>query len=136
MNKKNIVAGTIVAGALGLGALGVGSGLAQAKPKWEPIPPIPVPGDFVGPPGHNPWGPPGQVKKQEFLDIEGVPVPNPFYGVPPGHWDDPVMFGLPAVWLPPDIPGVTEPLGVVFNPDFGGWGVWANPEWFIPLPLN
>ena len=61
-------------------------------------------------------------------------VPNPFYGVPPGHWDDPVALGLPSRWLPPNIAGVTIPLPVVFNPDFPGWGVWVNPDLFVPLP--
>ena len=129
MKIRNIAATAAMAGALGLGALAVGGGVAQADPPhpWPPVPPIPgdnmwLPGD---PPGHNPWGPPGQLMKD----------PGPFYGVPPGHWDDPVAFGMPAVWLPPDIDGVTIPLPVKFNPDFPGWGVWVNPDWFIPLPV-
>ena len=142
MKIRNIAASAVITGALGLGALALGGGVAQADPDpWPPIPPIPgdnmwFPGD---PPGHNPWGPPGLVKKEPFIDgaqpfVDGVPIPNPNYGVPPGHWDDPVAFGMPDVWLPPDIDGLTVPLPVRFNPDFPGWGVWVNPDWFIPLP--
>lgn len=130
MTMKKIMAGTAMAGALGLAALGLGAGIAQADPKG-PGPghdDIWLPGD---PPGHNPFGPPGQVKKDPFLG----PVPNPFYGVPPGHWDDPAYFGLPTVWLPPDIPGVTEPLPLVFNPDTTAWGVWIPGGVFIPFPV-
>jgi hypothetical protein len=29
---------------------------------------------------------------------------------------------------------VTDPLRVTFNPDLQAWGVWANRDWFIPLP--
>jgi hypothetical protein len=129
MKIKKIFAGAAMAGALGIGAVATAGGVAQADPKPWPPPIPPIPGDVVwlpgDPPGHNPWGPPGQVKKNPF---------TPLYGVPPGHWDDPVAFGLPAVWLPPDIDGVTVPLPVRFNPDFSGWGVWVNPDWFIPLP--
>jgi hypothetical protein len=148
---KNFAAGAAMVGALGLGAIGLGSGVVNAKPNpGPPIPPIPVPGYDAwlpgDPPGHNPFGPPGQVKKQETING----VPNPFYGEPPGHWDDvpleywgdvpqerwndPGFFGLPAVFLPPDIRGVTAPLPVVFNPATAAWGVFVNPNWFIPLP--
>ena len=125
MKIKNIAASAAMAGALGLGALAIGGGVAQADPHpWPPIPPVP------GPPGQNPWGPPGQVKKDPVIGG----VWNPLYGVPPGHWDDPAYFGLPTVWLPPGVPGLVDPLRVVFNPDFPSWGVWVNPDLFIPLP--
>jgi hypothetical protein len=136
MTMKKIAAGTVMAGALGLATLGIGSGLAHADPK---LPPPPVPGDGVWspgqPPGHNPFGPPGQVKKEPFIgDVPGVP--NPFYGVPPGHWDDPGYFGLPVTWLPPGIPGVTEPLRLLWNPNANAWGVWVNDDLFIPYPVS
>jgi hypothetical protein len=132
MTMKKIAAGTALAGALGLAALGIGSGFAQADPK---VPNPPIPGDDFwkpGPPGHNPFGPPGQVKKDRYLDNG---APNPFYGVPPGHWDDPAYFGLPTVWLPEGIPGVTAPLPLVFNPDATAWGVWIPDGVFIPFPV-
>jgi hypothetical protein len=86
--KKSLVTATM-AGAMSLTALGIGAGVAQADDGghhgcW------PFPCDtFQGPPGHNPFGPPGQVKKERFLPGPwGVPVINPVYGVPPGHWDE------------------------------------------------
>lgn len=129
---KKLAATAVMAGALGFTAFGMGSGMAQADPKW-PVPNPPgnddvwLPGD---PPGHNPFGPPGQVKKDLFLNV------------PPGHWDDPAYIGLPANWIPPidllpeGIPGVTDPLPLVFNPDAGAWGVWLNNNTvFIPYPV-
>lgn len=84
MNVKKLAATVIMTGALSVAAHGLGAGTAQADSNghggcW------PWPCDaFQGPPGHNPFGPPGQVKKDPFLG----PFPNPVYGVPPGHWDD------------------------------------------------
>ena len=106
MNMKKIAASAAIAGALGFGAMGLGSGFAQADPDpFWPIPPIPgddvwLPGD---PPGHDPWGPPGQVKKDPFING----VPNPFYGVPPGHG------GLPLTG--PATPDVCDAIGDVFG---------------------
>lgn len=130
---KKIAATTMMAGALGFAAFGAGSGFAQADPKWPgPNPPGPGHGDIWlpgDPPGHNPFGPPGQVKKDLF------------FNVPPGHWGDPAYVGLPPVWLPPiellpnGIPGLTEPLPLVFNPAAPGWGVWLNNGVFVPYPL-
>jgi hypothetical protein len=148
MNLKRIAITATITGALGAAALGFGTGLAQAKPHpGPPIPPIPVvPGDVVSgawlpgdPPGHNPWGPPGQVKKWEVLPgpVPGTVVDNPFEGVPPGHWGEPWRYGLPAWWLPENIPGVIDPLPVVWNPELAAWGVWL--DWlnqFIPYPLS
>jgi hypothetical protein len=133
MKITTLAATSAMAGALGFAALGIGSGLAQAGPHG-PNPHPPVPGDDVwlpgDPPGHNPIGPPGQVKKDPWVNG----VPNALYGVPPGHWDDPAYFGIPTTWLPPDIPGVTGPLRVVFNPGATAWGVWVNDGLFVPLP--
>lgn len=132
MNLKKIAASATVAGALGLGALGFGSGVAQAKPH-DPLPPFPpIPGDVawvpgVDPPGHNPFGPPGQV-------MQGNPVVPGLTGVPPGHWGDPTYFGLPATWLPLNWLelGIPGPLDVVWNPDLAAWGIWWA-EQFIPF---
>lgn len=92
MNLRGLAAAAMTAGALGLGAFSLGIGTAQADDGnrhgcW------PLPCDaFQGPPGQNPFGPPGQVKKDAYLG----PIPNPVYGVPPGHWDDvPVWWGQP-----------------------------------------
>ena len=80
LNLKRIAITATITGALG-GPVGIGTGLAQAKPHpGPPIPPIPVvPGDVVqeawlpgDPPGHNPWGPPGQVKKWDVLPGSGA----------------------------------------------------------------
>ena len=73
----------------GFAALGIGVGTAQADDGgWCPTP---VPGvwapcpDFDAPPGQVGVGPPGQFKKDQWL---APGVENPFFGVPPGHWDD------------------------------------------------
>lgn len=128
MKIKTLAATSAMAGALGFAAMGIGSGFAHADPKPNP----PVPGHDVwrpgDPPGHNPFGPPGQVKKDPALGI----LPNPLYGVPPGHWDDPGYFGIPTTWLPPNYWG--PPLRVVFNPNVTAWGVWINDGLFVPLP--
>jgi len=81
------------------------------------------------PPGHNPWGPPGQVKK----DPLAYGAPPYLEGVPPGHWGDPELYGVPEWWLPQNLVDViTEPLKVVWNPDVLGWGVWWADQ-FIPF---
>jgi len=115
MNLNKIAACATMAVALGLGAVG-GAGFAQAKPH-DPFPCIApggncwVPGD---PPGHNPWGPPGQV-------MQGNPPVLGLTGVPPGHWGE--------VWAPwagaPELP-------VVWNNDLVAWGVWWADQ-FIPF---
>ena len=152
LNKKT-AAGAAMAGALGLGLLGFGTGVSQADPKppIPPIPPIPgIPGPVVPgvpgvpnvsawvpgmPPGQNPFGPPGQVMKMENLIVNGVPVPNPFYGVPPGHWGDPAYLDLDGLtWLPPGYPDVTAALKVVWNGT--QWGVFVDEDNFIPFPIQ
>jgi hypothetical protein len=127
MNVKKIAAGAAMAGALGFSAVGFG-GVAQAKPH-DPGPCVPwvdcwVPG--VDPPGHNPFGPPGQV-------MQGNPWVPGLTGVPPGHWGDPTLVGLPPTWLPRNWIelGIPGPLDVVWNPDLAAWGVWWA-EQFIP----
>jgi hypothetical protein len=98
-----------MAGALGLGTLG-GAGLAQAKPHG-----CDVMGVNCWPPGHNTFGPPGQV-------MQGNPDVVGLTGVPPGHWGE--------VWSP--WAGVPEQ-PVVWNDDLMAWGVWWLNQ-FIPLP--
>ena len=76
MTLKRLAAGAAMLGALGLGTIGAAS-VAQADP-YNPC------GygyhcGFNGPPGHNPFGPPGQVK-------HGNPYVPGLTGVPPGHW--------------------------------------------------
>jgi hypothetical protein len=122
MNLKKIAAGAAIGAALGFGAFG-GAGFAHAKPHG-PDPCIPgidcwVPGD---PPGHNPFGPPGQV-------MQGNPPVMGLTGVPPGHWGE---TWLPPNWIDLGIPG---PLPVVWNPDLLAWGVWWADQ-FIPSPLT
>src|SRR5882724_9311279 len=79
VNLNKVAACAAMSVALGFGAFG-GAGLAQAKPH-DPFPCVGpggncwAPGD---PPGHNPWGPPGQV-------MQGNPVVPGLTGVPPGH---------------------------------------------------
>ena len=118
MQVKKIAAGTAAAAALGCALFGVGSAVAQAKPH-NPLPPIPsIPG---GPPGHNHFGPPGQVMK-------GNPIVPGLTGVPPGHWRDPGFVGLPPVWRPVnwlDL-GIYEPQPVVWDPGVNSWGIWWN----------
>jgi hypothetical protein len=122
MNLKKIAAGAAIGAALGFGAFG-GAGFAHAKPHG-PDPCVPgidcwVPG---GPPGHNPFAPPGQV-------MQGNPPVAGLTGVPPGHWGE--------TWLPPnwgDL-GIPGPLPVVWNPDLLAWGVWWADQ-FIPSPLT
>ncbi|MBX7451000.1 hypothetical protein GR927_23715 [Mycolicibacterium sp. 3033] len=110
-------AGAVTAAALGSAIVGVGAGIAQAKP-GHGNDDIWLPGD---PPGHNPFGPPGQVKN-------GNPPVVGLTGVPPGHWGDPVRFGLPPVWRPVnwlDL-GIRDPQPLVWNPGSNSWGIWWN----------
>ncbi len=118
IDVKKIVAGAVAAAALGFAAFGA-TGVAQAKPHNPgPGDDIWVPGD---PPGHNPFGPPGQV-------MQGNPVVPGLTGVPPGHWNDPVWAGLPPVWRPVnwlDL-GIRDPQPLVWNPGANSWGIWWN----------
>ena len=128
MKIKTIAAGFAVAAVTGLGAL-TSAGVAYADPgNGHGNDDIWLPGD---PPGQNPWGPPGQLKQ----------APGPLYGVPPGHWDDPVRAGLPPFWLPPvdllpaGYPAPGGPLPVVWNPGNNGFGVWLG-DIFIAFPAR
>jgi hypothetical protein len=147
INVRKSAAGAAMAGAVGLGLLGLGAGLSQADPSY-PVPPVPgIPGPVVPavpavntwnpsmPPGQNPFGPPGQVMKMQTLNVNGVEVPNPFYGVPPGHWDDPAYLNLDALtWQPAGYSNVTAPLKVVWNGS--QWGVNVDAETFVAFPIQ
>jgi hypothetical protein len=86
------------------------------------------------PPGQNPFGPPGQVMKMQTLNVNGVEVPNPFYGVPPGHWNDPAYLKTDVLtWQPPGYPDTT-PLKVVWNGS--QWGVNVDADTFVAFPIR
>jgi hypothetical protein len=111
MRLNKIATSTVIAGALTSGALGLGAGLAQAHPNDPWVPGCNGPGVNCNGPG-NPL-PPGH---------RGAP--------PPGHWNDPVGYGLPASWNPPNVPGEYP---VVWNPNASAWGVYLTPNGvFIP----
>jgi hypothetical protein len=140
MNLKKITAAAAMAGGLGSAALGIGAGFAQADPG---VPGVPGPGPNI--PGPNVPGPnvpggdrdlpaPGQVVPGQPIcnpgapgvncNVPGSPLPPGQNGFPPpGHYNDPGRYGLPATWIPPvgDPDGTQLP--VVFNPDLGQWGV-------------
>ncbi|OBG35318.1 hypothetical protein [Mycobacterium sp. E3198] len=141
MKLNKIAATAAMAGALGSAALGIGAGLAQADPNG---PNVPGPGPNVpGPnmPGNNVPGNngPGQNGPGPYAPIcnpgaplgpgancngPGTPLPPGQGGAPPpGHYNDPGRYGLPATWVPPvgDPDGTQLP--VVYNPQLGQWGV-------------
>jgi hypothetical protein len=139
MKLNKIAATAAMAGALGSASLGIAAGLAQADPNG---PNVPGPGPNVpGPNVPGPNVPPGQVPGPGGPVLPGQPICNPGApGVncnapgsplppgqngfpPPGHYNDPGSYGLPATWVPPvgDPDGTQLP--VVFNPQLGQWGV-------------
>lgn len=149
MNLNKITATAAMAGGLGAAAFGIGAGLAQADPG------IPGPGPNI--PGPNVPGPnvPGDrdVPGHGQLPGQGWPVCNGGPGVncngpgsplppgqdrfpPPGHYNDPVRYGLPATWIPPvgDPDGTQLP--VVFNPDLGQWGVNTSSGFQVFTPVG
>ncbi|OBI16309.1 hypothetical protein A5712_26835 [Mycobacterium sp. E2327] len=134
MNLTKIAATAAMAGGLGSAALGLSAGFALA----DPGPNVPGPGPNV--PGPNvPGGDrdvpgPGQTVPGQPIcnpgapgvncNAPGSPLPPGQNGFPPpGHYNDPGRYGLPATWVPPvgDPDGTQLP--VVFNPDMGQWGV-------------
>ena len=137
MNLKKITAAAAMAGGLGSAALGIGAGFAQADPG---IPGVPGPGPNVpGPnvpggdrdlqgPGQGPFIPGQPICNPGAPGVNcnapGSPLPPGQNGFPPpGHYNDPDRYGIPATWAPPvgDPDGTQLP--VVFNPDLGQWGV-------------
>lgn len=140
---KKTAAGAALAAALGVAGLGIGAGVSQARPDQPgpPVPPIPgpvMPGVWMPgmPPGQNPWGPPGQVMKMQTVNVPGVgEVINPFYGVPPGHWDDLNYLNPQTIrWIPPQFPDLATPLNLVWNAAANAWGVFVN-DVFVPYPI-
>ncbi|BBY10138.1 hypothetical protein MMARJ_08780 [Mycobacterium marseillense] len=139
MRLNRIAASAAIAGALTSGALGVGAGLAQADPNGPNVP-GPVPGPNVpgpGPvPGQNVPGPmPGQgvpicnAGPGVNCTAPGTPLPPGQNGFPPpGHYNDPIGYGLPARWMPPGQPGDYP---VVFNPGVNQWGVFLPDGQFV-----
>ncbi|WP_297698919.1 hypothetical protein [Mycobacterium sp.] len=141
MRLNRIAAGAVVAGALTSGALGIGAGLAQADPNGPNVP-GPVPGPNVpgpGPiPGQNVPGPgplPGQgmpicnAGPGVNCNGPGTPLPPGQNGFPPpGQYNDPIGYGLPAHWMPPGQPGDYP---VVFNPAVNQWGVFLPGGQFV-----
>lgn len=110
MDFKRFFAGAAMAGALGSAALGIGAGMAQADPHGPNIP------GCVGGPGVNCNGP-------------GTPLPPGQRGFPPpGHYNDPIGYGLPAVWMPPGQPTAYP---VVFNASLNTWGVFLPSGEFV-----
>ena len=141
MKLNKIAATAAMAGALGSAALGVGAGLAQADPNGPNVPGPGVPGPNV--PGQNA---PGRNVPGQVPGAPGQPICNPSPGVncngpgsplppgqggiapPPGHYNDPGQYGLPATWTPPDSPPGNYP--VVFNPSANAWGVFTTDGQF------
>ncbi|MGZ4515131.1 MAG: hypothetical protein ACXVX6_01885 [Mycobacterium sp.] len=111
MKLNRIAAGAVMAGAITSAAFGIGAGLAQADPHG-PNPPVP---GCVGP-GANCYGP-------------GTPLPPGHHGFPPpGHYNDPIGYGVPARWMPP---GEAVDYPVVFNASVNQWGVFLPSGQFV-----
>jgi hypothetical protein len=137
MRLNRIAASAAIAGALTSGALGLGAGLAQADPNGPNVP-GPVPGPNVpGPnvPDRDGPGPyvPGQPICNGGPGVNcngpGTPLPPGQRGFPPpGHYNDPIGYGLPARGMPPGQP-VDYP--VVFNPAVNQWGVFLPGGQFV-----
>lgn len=73
-------------------------------------------------PGHNPFGPPGQVKRMATLNIPGYGMlANPFLNVPPGQWRN--INPANINWVPLTAPAGTQPMALTFNATTGQWGV-------------
>ena len=106
------------------------------------------------PPGHNPFGPPGQVRQMATLDFAnalnlgngvtipaGTVLPNPFRGIAPGQWGsvnlaDAFHATVPSAisWLPPGS-GLASPMPLVWDSVTSQWGVTVNGA-FTPYPIQ
>lgn len=144
MNLNKIAATAAMTGALGSAALGIGAGLAQADPDGNgPGPNVPgpnVPGpNMPGPDVQNGQGPaPGMPICNGGPGVNcnapGTPLPPGQRGAPPpGHYNDPIGYGLPARWMPPGQPGEYP---VVFNPGMNAWGVFLPDGQFVAYPAT
>jgi hypothetical protein len=143
MNLSKITATAAMAAGLGSAALGIGAGLAQADngPHVPNIPGPNVPGPDVDAPGHGQLPPPGVPicagGPGVNCNAPGSPLPPGQDGFPPpGHYNDPDRYGLPATWVPPvgDPDGTQLP--VVFNPDVGQWGVNTSAGFQVFTPAG
>lgn len=155
-----MIAGALALGAAGLGS---GIGQAAPGYPGPPIPPVPgipvpdvpmnipmpgIPEDLMEwdapnvnldwlpgmPPGHNPFGPPGQVMHWPTLQLPNGTVlnPNPFLNVPPGQWG--ALNPLDITWIPPAGDMLT-PVNLSWNAEAGAWGVTVNGA-FVPYPIQ
>ncbi|UGT93623.1 hypothetical protein LTS72_10475 [Mycobacterium ostraviense] len=138
MKISKMAATAAMTGALGSAALGIGAGLAQADPPGPNVP-GPVPGPNVPGPDPNLTGPyiPGQPICSGGPGVNcngpGSPLPPGQRGAPPpGHYNEPIRYGLPATWSPPDFPDVNLP--VVYNPAVNAWGVFTADGQFHVFP--
>ncbi|WP_231986827.1 hypothetical protein [Mycobacterium sp. E1386] len=146
MNLSKITAGALMAGSITSAALGIGAGIAQAGPDGPNVPNPNIPGpnvpggdrDVPGPGQHVPGQPicnPGAPGVN--CNQPGSPLPPGQNGFPPpGHYNDPVRYGLPATWVPPvgDPDGTQLP--VVFNPQLGQWGVNTSTGFQVFTPAG
>lgn len=146
MNLSKITAGALMAGSITSAALGIGAGIAQAGPDGPNVPNPNIPGpnvpggdrDVPGPGQHVPGQPicnPGAPGVN--CNEPGSPFPPGQNGFPPpGHYNDPVRYGLPATWVPPvgDPDGTQLP--VVFNPQLGQWGVNTTTGFQVFTPAG
>lgn len=138
MKLNRIAATAAMTGALGSAALGIGAGFAQADPSGPGGPGPNVPGPNI--PGPNVPGPnvPGQQPGPGYIPGQpicsggpgvncngpGSPLPPGQNGFPPpGQYNDPDRYGLPATWI---APGTDVALPVVFNAELGAWGVYTT----------
>jgi hypothetical protein len=137
MKLNRIAAGAVMAGTITSAAFGIGAGLAQADPHGPgPGPNVPgpnVPGvpDRDGP-GQGPYLPGQPICNGgpgANCNGPGTPLPPGQHGFPPpGHYNDPIGYGLPARWMPPGEP-VEYP--VVFNASVSQWGVFLPSGQFV-----
>ncbi len=145
MNLNKIAATAAMAGGLGAAALGVGAGFAQADPHGPgPGPNVPGP-NVPGVPDRDGPGQGPSVPAQPICNGgpgfncngPGTPLPPGQHGAPPpGHYNDPVGYGLPPTWVPPvgDPDGAQLPL--VYNPDAGAWGVNTSSGFQVYTPAG
>lgn len=139
MKLNRIAAGAVMAGTITSAAFGIGAGIAQADPNGPNMPGPNVPGPNVpGPNGPDVRGP-GQLPPPGVpicnggpganCNGPGTPLPPGQHGFPPpGHYNDPVGYGLPPRWTPPGQPGDYP---VVFNASVNQWGVFLPSGQFV-----
>lgn len=108
-------------------------------------------------PGHNPFGPPGQVSQMANLTFRsalnvgngltipaGTILPNPFLNIRPGQWASVNLASAFNATAPTAIswlaPGALTPQPLTWNPTGGvnGQGAWGVPVngAFTPYPIQ